>query len=200
MPTPAITTYDHATVKVDRDLESLYQDTYRAFGWQVEGRDDPSGADAWRPLHSRFARNVPLVGWFYRQAEGARPAARLVLLRLRRDRSIANRKRVDELQHQALGALGDIDHLERSVSSRATATSSVLGVVGAALLAGAVFSITAAPLLMVVLGALGLIAWAGAAVSHVVVRRRRRAAIEPLLQERYDVVHEAAGEAVTLLG
>lgn len=194
------TTFEYATVRVNRDLENLYQDTYRSLGWTVESREDPLASGV-RPLHERFARGVPLVGQMYGHTVDALPHADIITLRLKRDRYIPNRPQVEALQRQAEQALARIDRLERSKSSRANTASISLGLVGAAFLAGSVFSLGAGmTALMVVLGAIGLIVWLAALLAHGAVKRNRTAKVAADLDSQYAVVYSASEEAHSLLG
>ncbi len=194
------TTYEYATIRVDRDREGLYADTYRTFGWTVEVREDPLDADTPRPLPDSLARSVPLVGRMYRAVEDSTPQANTITLRLKRDRHIANRAEVVGLQHQAEAALADIDRLERSAHNRANAASLGLGLIGAALLAGSVFSLTAGlTIVMVVLGALGLLTWLGAFLANAAVRRTRTGKVAPALEAAYATVYAASERGAHLL-
>ena len=93
-------TYEYATVRAERDLESLYRDTYASFGWIVEG----------------YGATVPNVN--------------AVTLKLKRPRRIRNRPQVVELQRKAEHALAEITALEKSKSTSAFVTALSVGVVG----------------------------------------------------------------------
>ncbi len=162
--------YEYTTVRADRDLESLYRDAYRNFGWTVDG----------------YASNVP--------------GTAAVTLKLRRDRRIKNRTLVLELQRTCQHALESISSLERSKSTTAMAVSLGTGIVGSALLAGSVFSLEAdLTALSIVLGALGLLGWAAGYLAHGRVKAKRSAQVTPLIDQQYDVVHETGEQAVHLL-
>ncbi|MFT4306072.1 MAG: hypothetical protein QM604_04185 [Microbacterium sp.] len=172
--------YEYVSVRAPRDLESLYQDTYRGFGWVVEGTEV---ADPIRPL--------PLT-------PAIRPSS--VTLRLKRDRGIRNRQLVQELQRKAEKSLAAIARMERSKTSSAIAAAIGFGIVGAALLAGAMFSMNAALLaLSIVLGAVGLLLWLGGFLAYGVVRGRRVTRVSPLIDREHDVLYETAGQASRLL-
>lgn len=198
--TATATTYEYLTVRVDRDREDLSTDTYRSLGWTIEDREDPLAADTPRPLASRFARDVPLVGRLYRAAEDATPQANTITLRLKRDRHLPNRAQVAELQRIAEASLAGIDRLERTRAGRANAASLGLGALGAGFLACSVFSLLGGlSVLMVVLGATGLFAWIGAFLANTAVKRNRTARIAPLLDEHYATIYSAGEQAARLL-
>lgn len=162
--------YEYTTVRADRDLESLYRDAYRNFGWVVDG----------------YASNVP--------------GTSAVTLKLRRDRRIKNRALVLELQRKCQHALDSISSLERSKSTTAMAVSLGTGIVGSAFLAGSVFSLEAdLTALSIVLGAIGLLGWVAGYVTHGRVKAKKTAQVTPLIDQQYDVVYETGEQAAHLL-
>lgn len=168
-PTDSIT-YEYSTVRVDRDFESLYRDTYRSFGWIVEG----------------YGATLPKVN--------------TVTLKIKRPRRIKNRPQVVELQRQAEHALADIVSLEKSKRTAAVGTSLGVGIAGSAFLAGSVFAITAdnwGP--GIVLGTVGLLFWLAGWVVYGKVKNRRTTKVLPEIDQRYGIVYEASEKAAHLL-
>lgn len=162
--------YEYATVKADRDLESLYRDAYRNFGWEIDGYGP-------RP-----------------------PGSTTVTLRFKRDRRIRNRSAVTELQRTCERALGAISRMERSKESTALVAALCVGIVGCAFLAGAVFAIEAGMwLLSVPLGAVGLLLWLAGYVSHGRVRARRTERLDPQIDREYEVVYDTGEQAARLI-
>ncbi|MBU4337260.1 MAG: hypothetical protein KJ548_11875 [Actinobacteria bacterium] len=162
--------YEYTTVRVARDLESLYRDTYSNFGWIVEGYGN-------------------LV-----------PSSTAVSLKLKRDRHIKNRPQVVGLQRKAENALREIGTLERAKTSTAIATAIGVGTIGCAFLAGSVFLITDDQWgWSIPLGALGLLGWLAGFLSYGRVAARRTAELIPLIDRQYDVVYEAGEQAAHLL-
>jgi hypothetical protein len=162
--------YEYTTIRVDRELEPLYKDAYRNFGWIVEGY----GASL--------------------------PSATAVTLKLKRDRRIKNRPMVLELQRNCENALTAIAHMERSKTTTAMATSLAVGIVGSAFLAGSIFALDADLLVVSIpLGAIGLLGWVGGYFSHGRVKANKTAQLTPLIDRQYDVVYEAGEQATHLL-
>lgn len=162
--------YEYTTVRVDRELESLYRDTYANFGWVVEGYGSML------------------------------PSASTVLLRLKRPRHIKNRPQVVELQRKAERALAEITGLEHSKGTAAIATSLSIGIVGSAFLAGSVFAIDADRWgVSIPLGMVGLILWLVGYLAHGRVKARRVAKVTPQIDGQYDVIYETSEQAARLL-
>ncbi|MGO4784439.1 hypothetical protein [Cryobacterium sp. W22_MBD10_FK3] len=162
--------YEYTTIRVPRDLESIYADSYRNFGWITEA------------------------------TETGLPGATTVTLRLKRDRALKNRPLVAELQRQADVALVAIAALERSASTAALGLSIGVGIVGTAFLAGSVFSLEAGLVpLSIVLGAVGLVGWLAGYLVHGRVLAQRTARVIPLVDAQYDVVYQSGERASHLL-
>lgn len=162
--------YEYTTVRADRDLESLYTDAYRNFGWTVDGR------------------------------EAVLPHAPTVTLRLKRDRRIKDRTKVRELQDECEQALASIARLERSKTSAATGWALGIGLVGCVFLAGAIFAIDAERwILGIPLGVVGLVGWAAGYLAFGRIRSRTVEAVVPLIDHQYDVVFATGERASHLL-
>lgn len=167
--------YEYLTVQADRDLELLYKDTYRSFGWIIE------------------ATTAGPLG-------GGTPNPTMVTLKLKRDRRLRNRPLVNELQRRAENALAAIRDLEKSRTSTAVATALGIDIVGSAFLAGSVFAIEAGLwLLSVPLGAVGLLGWLTGWLAHGKVKARKTAQTAPLIDQQYDILYNASDQAARLL-
>lgn len=170
--------FEYAKVQAPKQLEALYRDAYRNFGWSLES------AQTRPPI-----RPLPLL-----------PAIRsnTVTLNFTRDRSIKNRPMVQELQKKADASLASIAQMERAKKSGAATVATVLGVVGAVLLAVSVF-MGALGVLPIVLGAIGLLVWAGAVIAYFGVKSSRTAKLDPRIDAEHDAVFEAGEQAARLI-
>lgn len=162
--------YEYTTVRVPRDLESVYRDSYRNFGWVVEGYD------------------------------GGLPHTSTVAIKLKRNRRIKNRAMVLELQRTGENALTAIATLTRSITTTAVTAALSVGIVGSAFLAGSVFAIEADlwPL-SIALGVVGLIGWLAGYLTHGRVKANRSAKVNPLIDQQYEIVYTAGEQASHLL-
>lgn len=168
---PGYVAYEYLTVRAERELESMYKDTYRSFGWILEG----------------YASAIPSTSG--------------ISLKLKRDRRIKNRPLVAELQRKAENALSEIASLERSKTTSALASSLTIGIVGCAFLAGSVFAITESDNwgLSIPLGTIGLIAWLVGFLAHGRIRAKKTQQLGPVIDRQYDVVYETSEQAAHLL-
>lgn len=162
--------YEYLTLQADRELEPLYKDTYRNFGWSVEG----------------YGTGLPNVN--------------TVTLKLKRDRRIPSRQAVVEQQRIAEQALATIASLERSKETAPMAAALAAGIVGSGFLAGSIFAITANLwLLGIPLGVVGLAGWAAGWFAHGRVKAGRVAKVAPLIDREYETVYAAGERAARLM-
>lgn len=167
--------YEYLTIQVDRDLEELYKDTYRSFGWTIETTTG--------------------------MLSGGAPNPNTVTLKLKRNRRLRNRPLVSELQRKAEDALTMIRDLEKSRTGTPLAASLAVGIVGSGFLAGSVFAIDADMwLLAIPLGAIGLLGWLAGYLVHGQVKASKTAQTAPLINEQYEIVYDTCEQASRLLG
>lgn len=168
---PGFIAYEYTTVKVDRDMETLYKDAYGNYGWAVDGYGSST------------------------------PGAPGVTLKFKRDRRIENRAMVLELQRKSDAALQSISDMERQKSVVPTVAAVSVGVVGSAFLAGSVFALEADHLVVsIILGAVGLLGWLAGYVTHGRVKSRKIAQLTPQIDAQYDVIYATGEQASRLLG
>jgi hypothetical protein len=170
-PAPAFTAYEYASVRAPREFDSLYRDTYEAFGWSVENEQSVAPGQV-----------------------GA------VTLKLRRDRRIRNRQMVQSLQRRAEGSLSAIVRLERSKRTLAMSVAILVGIIGCGFLAGSIFAmeggITAGS---IVLGGIGLLCWLAGFLAHVGVRTVRTTRVAPAIDREFETLYAAGERAAELL-
>lgn len=119
---------------------------------------------------------------------------------MKRDRRLAQREQVTELQRRCEAALRDIDKLERSKSSKARIAAFTLGVVGCAFMALSVFSYLAGNLVaMTVFAVPGFLCWAAPYFVHRELLASSERSLAPRIDAQYDIVYGTSEQAATLL-
>ncbi|WP_419703044.1 hypothetical protein [Promicromonospora sp. NFX87] len=179
MSTQTVTTgYEYVKVRAPKELESLYRDAYRSFGWSFEGSEQRS------PI-----RPLPLL-----------PAIRSkrVTLSFKRDRGIKNLPMLRELQRTVDASLASVARLERSRTSVAAGWAIVFGVIGAGLLAG---SMLLGPLgqMPILLGVGGLVNWVIGAIAYFNLKASRGAKLDARISAEIDMTFDAAEQAARLI-
>ena len=170
--------YEYTTIRAPRQLENLYRDAYRNFGWNFERSEV-------RPL----IRPLPLL-----------PAIRsnTATLSFKRDRNIKRQPMMQDLQHKVNVSLASIARMERSEKSTAVLVAAVLGIIGAGFLAVSMF-IGAVSTGAIILGAIGLVAWVGGAIAYFGIKSARTARLDPLIDQEQTVIFETGEQAARLI-
>jgi hypothetical protein len=164
--------YDYKTVYTDGEKVSMYLDAYENFGWTPD--------DSMLP----------------KQFGG------MVTLKLKRDRKILNKAELTRLQQHFEACMDEISTLERSKTQKATIYSLVVGFVGMGFMAGSVFAVTHEPpmvLLCVLLGIPGVIGWVFPYYLFKLFSKRRSTEVAPLIENKYDEIHEICEKGNTLV-
>jgi hypothetical protein len=140
---------------------------------------------AGRDLEGVYADGLPNFGW---QLDGGGYGR----LKFKRDRKIRNKAELARLQRQFESGVTEIEALERSKSSGATAGALAVGLVGTALIGGATFAFIYGNMvpLMIILALPGFIACGLAYLLYGKVKAKKTATIEPLIDKKYDEIYE----------
>ncbi|MDT0235328.1 hypothetical protein [Curtobacterium sp. BRB10] len=172
---PATTTYDYCAVAVPRGKDALYADTYRNFGWTLDGSDHPAGPARRRVLGFRRDRAVRSVELTELQQNAE--AALATIDALERSRATAAR-----VVAYALGAIGSVLLAVSVFAMQDTvAVPDLLGGLD--------------PVTVFLVGAGGLVNWAIAPVAFQLVRAARTKRIRPAVDRQFDVVYGACEAA-----
>jgi len=164
--------YDYLTITADSEKASMYLDTYKNLGWIP---------DDTMPL-KQFGHTVTM--------------------KIKRDRKILNKAELTRLQHHFEACLEDIASLENSISKAATIYSITIGIIGTAFMAGSVFAVTNEPpliLLCILLGIPGVAGWALPYSLFKYFGKKRSAEVSPLIEQKYDEIHEICEKGNALL-
>ena len=164
--------YDYKTVNAGSEKLSLYLDAYESFGWIPD------------------------------DSAPAKEFAGVVTLKLKRDRKILNKAELTRLQQHFEACMDEIVILENSRTRTPAIYSILVGLVGSAFLAGSVFAVTNEPpmiLLCTLLGIPGLLGWA---LPYFLFKRfvkKRAVEVAPLIDQKYDEIHEICEKGSALI-
>lgn len=162
--------YEYKDVTVNRALEPVYCDGYENFGWTYEDTGLAIG----------------------------NPTA--VTMKFKRDRKIRNKAELTRLQRQFDACASEITTLERSKVTGAATVAYIIGILGAAFMAGAVFAYLAGMIvLMVVLAVPGFVGFALPYFLFQKVRKDKAAKVAPLIDSKYDEMYSVCEKASGLL-
>lgn len=165
--------YDYKELKVAGSKVSQYLDGYMNFGWIPDET-------------------------MQQMKEGA-----TVKLRLKRDRKIINKAELTRLQRHFEDCMNQIDALEKSKTSLATAVAITIGIIGTAFMAGSTFAVTNKPPIIWLCILLAIPGFAGWILPYFVfgaIVRNRTETISPLIDNKYDELYEICEKGNHLLG
>lgn len=163
--------YEYKEIKASGERASLLIDGYLSFGW-IENENN--------------------------RADGEKD-----MIRLKRDRKIMNKAELTRLQRHFEACVNEIDELEKSKDSMAIMVSIMIGIIGCAFMAGSVFAVTHVPPMIVLCIALaipGFLGWILPILIYKYMVKKRTEKIIPMIEQKYDEIHEICEKGSRLLG
>lgn len=127
---------------------------------------------------------------------------RATAVKLKRDRKIINKTELTRLERNFEACMAEIKALENAKTSAATMFSIILGVIGTAFMAGAVFAATHKPPLIlptILLGLPGVAGWVLPLFLYKVFVRRSGTKLTPLIEAKFDEAYEVCEKGNRLL-
>ena len=121
---------------------------------------------------------------------------------LKRERKIINKMELTRLQRHFESCMDEIATLEHSKTTRGTAVSLVVGLIGTAFMAGATFAATHVPpmyVLTIILAIPGFIGWITPYLLYKKIVSRRSKAINELIEQKYDEIYGICEQGNKLL-
>ncbi len=162
--------YEYKDLTVKRSMESVYADSYRSFGWELEGSQTPP------------------------------QGANYVLLKFKRNRKLRNKAEISRLQRQFDTGVAEIESLEFSKVVKASTVAYVVGLVGTAFMTGSVFAITVGNIpLCIVLAIPAFIGWITPYLFFRRISSGKSAEVNPIIDKKYDEIYEVCEKAASLL-
>lgn len=164
--------YEYKEICADRERVSMYMDGYMNFGWIAD-------------------ENIQLSVIMGK-----------VTIRLKRDRKVLNKTELTRLQRHFEACMNEIDVMEKSKTSDATAWALTIALFGTAFMAGSVFAVTSQPphiLLCIVLAIPAFIGWILPYFIYKVRVRKKIARVTPQIEQKYDEIYEICEKGNKLL-
>jgi hypothetical protein len=162
--------YEYRDITVNSKMLSMYADAYENFGWILEGTSIIMGK----------------IG--------------TVTLNLKRDRKVRNKAELRRLQNQFESHASEIESLEFSKTTKASAVAYVIGIIGTAFMAGSVFAVTSDMIVLtIILGLIGFIGWILPYLFYRKIKANKIAEVNPIIDTKYDEIYEICEKANKLL-
>ena len=170
--------YEYKELLTEDSRYSFLLDGYENFGWELD-------------------ENLP------ENRVGRNPVSQQKkVLRLKRNRKIANKMELTRLERNFEACVNEIDKLEKEKTSIATVYALVLGMIGTAFMAGSVFAVTAQPpnyILCIILAVPGFLGWIFPYFLYKKVVGKQTDRVVPLIEEKYDEIYEICEKGNKLL-
>ncbi len=161
--------FEYKDLTLRRTMKSIYADSYRSFGWELEGISTPPASMLY------------------------------VTMKFKRDRKLRNKTELTRLQRQFEAGVNEIETLERSKVVGASVAAYIIGVLGTAFMAGSVFAYMAGMIpLMVILAIPGFVGWIIPYPCFKSISRKKAAQVTPLIDKKYDEIYEICEKANNL--
>ena len=164
--------YEYKEVVTTSEMVSLLLDCYQNFGW----------------LPDENITNIKHNS--------------TVIIHLKRDRRIVNKAELTRMQRQFEGCIEELDTLKRAKTLHATMVAILVGVIGTAFIAGAVFAVTAEPpqvLLCILLAIPGFLGWILPLFLYQKLTLRKTKQLAPLIEEKYEELYHLCEKGNKLL-
>lgn len=164
--------YEYKDIAVKPEMESVYADGYKNFGWSLESTLAPS-------------MGIGTVG-----------------MKFKRDRKISSKAELTRLERQFDSSVDEINSLESSKSVKASIVGFSIGIVGSAFMAGSVFAVThQSPLiaLCIILAIPGFLGWILPYFCYRTIQKKKSAQAAPLIEQKYDEIYQICKKANGLL-
>ena len=121
---------------------------------------------------------------------------------MKRDRKLIHKMELTRLQRHFEACAKEIEVLEKSKTSVASAWALVVGILGTAFMAGATFAVTHEPpmiLLCIILAIPGFIGWALPYFLHRHIAAKRAKKIQPMIEAKQDEIYQICEKGHALL-
>lgn len=169
---PNFVAYEYKEITVGTEKISMYLDCYENFGWIMDEN---------RPVTDGSSHTT---------------------IYLKRDRHIINKAELTRLQRHFEACADEIRALERSKASAATMWALIVGIIGAAFMAGSVFAVTHEPpmiLLCILLAIPAFIGWILPYFLYRQIYQKRSQKVESLIAAKQDEIYEICEKGYSLL-
>lgn len=156
--------------------------------------------DVPRDMEGAYVDGYTSFGWEVETGSLPIPISSTAL-KMKRDRKIRNKAELTRLQRKFEADLEEIQKLERSKNVKASVVAYIVGIIGAAFMAGSVFAITADNIVLCIILAIpALIGWVIPYFAYRKIESNTIKNITPIIDKKYDEVYEVCEKASKLAG
>lgn len=175
------TAYEYISIKVISDKEELYKDCYENFGWILIKGSNNALVDK----DDYYLNNYGINKWR--------------VLKFKRDRSIRNKAKVNDLQLKCEIELKKIDKLEKESTIKGTIIAVILAILGIIFVILSVIFLKYSLALEVTFGIIGLLFWIISYPVYKSIKNKYDLKNYTLIEQKYNEIYDYCEEAITLI-
>lgn len=192
--------YEYKNVTVKGEMETVWRDGYRNFGWKLEKSRPTIVKHIWGPIRVMIAPLAIFPGSHFSKMVRDHESETKVDLIFKRDKYIERKVELNRLQLQFENSAKEIDRLEKSKSTTASIAAYAVGIIGTVFMAGSTFSYLAGMLqLCVILAVPGFAGWILSYFIYKTVKSSKTKKVAPLIEQKYDNIYEICKKASDLI-
>lgn len=199
-PNHSMVGYEYKSVTVRKDLESLWRDGYAQFGWKLEKSGPATQKHVWGPFRLLLAPLAlipfsPVGQWIEDH-----PSPTKAELKFKRNRAIAKKAELNQLQFRFEEGVAQIERLEKNKQISAAAIAYLIGFTGTLFMGVSVFSYLADMQQLSILMAIpGFSGWILSFFAYQNVKSSKSRKATPLIERQYDSIYETCRKASDIL-
>lgn len=192
--------YEYKQVIADTQMEGLWKDSMAGFGWTAE-KSAPKTVKRLPFALWIMAAPLSLLPWgpFRRQLSDHESGKKVEII-FKREREVSNKTELLRLEQQFEACAHEIEALERSKTTLASVISVSVGLIGTALLGGAMFAYLGGLLpLMVILAVPGFLGWILPYFCYLKLCHNKAKKVEPLIEQKNEEIYRVCEQGNRLL-
>lgn len=192
--------YDYKDVTVSRKLESTWEDGYSSFGWEVEKSRPAIERHVWGPLRIMVAPLALLPGSFFKDMVQDHESKDRVELKLKRDKQISNKNKLNRLQVTMERTLNEMEHMEATKTMGASVGAYMTGLFGTVCMGFSVFGYLASNIAACIGFAVpGFSGWIMAFVLYHLLKNIKERAVEAVMEQKFEEINDVFKQAYELV-
>lgn len=190
--------YEYKRVTVPKELDGLWADSLKPFGWELEKKEPAVVKHLWGPLRVMMAP-LAVFGGKFREAVVDHDSTTHEELTFKRDKAISDKAELARLQSQFENSAKSIESLENSKNTGATVAAYTIGLIGTVFMALSTFAYLAAMTPAFIVAAVpGFLGWIIPFFAYRAIKNRKTQKVAPLIGVQHDNIYAICQKAAEI--
>lgn len=187
--------YEYKRVTVPKELDGLWADSMKTFGWALDKKEPAVVKHLWGPLRVMMAP-LAIFGGKFKESVVDHDSTTHEELTFKRDKAIANKAELNRLQSQFENSARSIESLEDSKNTGATIAAYTIGLIGTVFMAISTFAYLAAMTPGFIIAAIpGFLGWIIPFFAYRALKARKTQKVNPLIEAQHDNIYAVCQKA-----